>query len=50
MTPTLAEFLAWQIRYCKEEYILGLLGEIGFSLELDLRNRFAGTGSSYRAV
>jgi hypothetical protein len=45
MTPTLAEFLAWQIRYWKEECILGLLGEIGFTL--DLRNRFAGTGSSY---
>jgi hypothetical protein len=37
----------FQIRYWKEEYILGLLGEIGFTLELDLRNRFAGTGSSY---
>ena len=37
----------FQIRYWNEEYILDLLGEIGFTLELDLRNRFAGTGSSY---
>ncbi len=37
----------FQIRYWKEEYILGLLGEIGFSPERDLRNRIAGTGSNY---
>lgn len=40
-------FDTFQIRYWNEEYILDLLGEIGFTLDLDLRNRFAGTGSSY---
>ena len=37
----------FQIRYWPEDYIFGLLGEIGFNLELDLRNRIAGTGSNY---
>jgi SAM-dependent methyltransferase len=35
------------IRYWQEDLIFGILGEIGFSLERDLRNRIAGAGSDY---